>query len=313
MKAIAYHKHGGREHLKMMDWPEPKIKRGHVKIQVHSIGLNPLDYRMRRGEMGPLTLLGPRMTGSDFSGTILELGQGVQNFTVGEEVMGKRMWGTAAERLVVAANKITPIPSNLDLATAATIPLVALTAYQMVHEQAKVQAGQHVIVNGASGGVGTYAAQLAKHAGATVTAVTSYRNVDWMSELGTDHTIDYTKDNCCAGDVSYDAFLDCRSNLSLHKVKNVLKPKGVYVTLEPLPSLVTDPFMNLLSAQKGRVVLLQNKQNQLLEIKRLIEAGVLKTFVHAKLSAKEITQAFEILESKRTRGKLSVKILDELG
>ena len=94
---------------------------------------------------------------------------------------------------------------------------MALTAYQMVHEQAKVQAGQHVIVNGASGGVGTYAAQLAKHAGATVTAVTSYRNVDWMSELGTDHTIDYTKHNCCAGDVSYDAFLDCRSNLRFTK------------------------------------------------------------------------------------------------
>ena len=313
MKAIAYRKHGGREHLKVMDWPEPKIKGGHVKIQVHSIGLNPLDYRMRRGEMGPLTLFGPRMTGSDFSGTIIEVGQGVQNFSVGDEIMGKRMWGTAAERLVVAANKVTRIPSNLDLATAATIPLVALTAYQMVHEQAKVQAGQHVIVNGASGGVGTYAAQLAKHAGATVTAVTSYRNMDWMSELGADHMIDYTKDNCCAGNATYDAFLDCRSNLSLNKVKGVLMPKGVYVTLEPLPSLVKDPFVNLLSSKKSRVVLLQNKQNQLLEIKRLIEAGVLKTFVHAQLPAKEIGQAFEILESKRTRGKLSVKILDELG
>lgn len=312
MKAIAYKKHGGREHLEVMEWPEPQIKRGCVKVQVHSIGLNPLDYRLRRGEMGPLTIFGPRMTGSDFSGTVIEVGQGVSTLSVGEQVMGKRMWGTAAEFLVVSAKKVVKIPNNFDMATAATIPLVALTAYQMVYEQAGVQSGQHVLVNGASGGVGTYAVQLAKHLGATVTAVTSYRNTDWMSQLGADHVIDYTQTNYCEGPETYDAFLDCRSNLSLEKTKAVLKAKGVYVTLEPLPALVKDPFMNLLGTKKGRVVLVANKQQQLIEIKRLMEEGHLKPFVHAAFSAKDIDQAFDILESKRTRGKLSVKILEEL-
>ena len=158
----------------------------------------------------------------------------------------------------------------------------------------------------------SFGPQLAKHLGATVTAVTSYRNTDWMSQLGADHVIDYTQTNYCEGPETYDAFLDCRSNLSLEKTKPVLKAKGVYVTLEPLPALVKDPLMNLLSAKKGRVVLVANKQQQLIEIKRLMEEGHLKSFVHAAFSAKDIDQAFEILESRRTRGKLSVKILDEL-
>jgi len=312
MRAIAYSQHGGIEKLQVVDQTEPSAWWGQVVVDVHSIALNPLDYRFRRGEMGPDTLLGPRVIGRDFAGTVSEVGSGVNTLAVGDRVMGMSLWGTAAQRIAVRATKVVKIPDTLDDSTAATIPLVALTAYQIIHDRLRVKPGQHVLVHGASGGVGTYVVQLAKLAGAKVTAVSSYRNTEWLPSIGADDMIDYTQIDCCSGTEQYDAFIDCYGNKSLSLTRSVLKEDGIYLTVEPFPGAFIDPILNLGRRQKSMVVVVQNKIKQLREVCRLIEDGAVQTVVQQVYPATEIHRAFETLETHHTRGKLAVRILGEL-
>ena len=312
MRAIAYTQHGDIEELQVVDQREPSAWWGQVVVEVHSIALNPLDYRFRRGEMGPDTLLGPRVIGRDFAGTVIKVGPGVRTLSVGDRVMGMSLWGTAAQRICVRASKVVKIPDTLDEPTAATIPLVALTAYQIIHDRLRVKPGQHVLVNGASGGVGTYVVQLAKLAGAKVTAVASYRNIEWLPSIGADDMIDYTQIDCCSGSEQYDAFIDCYGDKSLSLTHSVLKEAGIYLTVEPFPGAFTEPILNLGRQKKSMVVVVQNKIEQLQEVCRLIEDGSVQTVVQQVYPATEIHRAFEALETHHTRGKLAVRILGEL-
>ena len=312
MRAIGYTKHGGIDQLEVIERPEPVAWWGRVVVEVHSIALNPLDYKFRRGMMGPDLILGPRVTGCDFAGTICKVGPGVTHLSVGDRVMGMSKWGTAAQRIGVRASKVAKIPDTMDASTAATIPLVALTAYQIIHDRAQVQSGQHLLVHGASGGVGTYVVQLAKLAGARVTTVSSHRNTDWLSSIGADETLDYAETDCCSGPSKYDAFIDCYGNKSLEKTRGVLRDDGVYLTVEPFPGAFVDPVLNLGRQPRGMVVVVQNKIKQLEEVARLIESGVIQAVVQSVFPATEIHSAFEQLESHHTRGKLAVRILGEL-
>jgi NADPH:quinone reductase-like Zn-dependent oxidoreductase len=312
MRAIGYTQHGDIDKLQVIDRPEPTARWGQVVVEVHSNALNPLDYRFRRGEMGPDVLLGPRLIGRDFAGTVSAVGAGVTTVGIGDRVMGMTLFGTAAQQISVRASKVVKIPDSMDESTAATIPLVGLTAYQIIHDRLRVKPGQHVLVHGASGGVGTYVVQLAKLAGAKVTAVASYRNIEWLPSIGADDMIDYTQIDCCSGTEKYDAFIDCYGNKSLALTRSVLKEDGIYLTVEPFPGAFIDPVLNLGRRQKAMVVVVQNKTIQLQEVCRLIESGAVQAVVQQVYPATEIHKAFEMLETKHTRGKLSVRILGEL-
>ncbi len=312
MRALGYTKHGGIDRIEVIEKSSPKALWGRVVVDVHSIALNPLDYRFRSGEMGPDLIAGARVTGCDFSGTVAEVGAGVHHLSVGDRVMGMSMWGTAAQQIAVRASKVVKIPDGMDESTAATIPLVALTAYQIIHDRLQVQPGQHLLVQGASGGVGTYVLQLAKLAGAKVTAVASHRNLAFLSTLGADETIDYEQTDCCQGSTQYDAFIDCYGNKSLVKTAGVLKENGIYLTVQPFPGAFIFPWMNIGRKQRSMVVVVQNKQEQLQEICRLIATEGLKPIVQQVYPATEIHDAFSMLETHHTRGKLAVRILGEL-
>ena len=312
MRAIGYVQHGGIDQLEVLDRPEPRVFWGQVLVDVHSIALNPLDYKFRRGKMGPDLLLGPRITGCDFAGTIRRVGPGVHHLSEGDRVMGMSRYGTAAQRIAVRASKVVNVPDTMDMSTAATVPLVALTAYQIVHDRLRIQPGQHVLVHGASGGVGSYVVQLALLAGAHVTAVSSYRNTEWLSHLGVHHVLDYEQTDCCAGPNTYDAFIDCYGNKSLEKTRPVLKDDGTFLTIEPFPGAFIDPVLNWGRRPRGMVVVVQNKPAQLEEVCRLITEGTIQAVVQQVFSATEIHAAFEQLETHHTRGKLAVRILGEL-
>ena len=180
-------------------------------MDVRAVGLNPLDYRLRRGEMLPFMAGSHRMTASDYSGVVSAVGPGVKDIACGDHVYGminQVFDGAAADRIMVSPNQIALKPKNLDMESAAAVPLAAMTAYQALHGHAKIARGHRVLINGASGGVGTFATQLAHIAGAHVTAVTSFRNTDWMSSLGADAVIDYTQRDFADGPEQYDIVFD---------------------------------------------------------------------------------------------------------
>ena len=312
MRALVYERHGGVEELKLVKQPDPELSPHRVLVGVHSIGLNPLDYRIRNGALGPLAKLSKaRLTGSDFAGTVLEVGHRVRGVEVGDQVIGmtfQPLAGTSAERITVNPKVLARCPSNLDLSAAATVPLAALTAYQALHHIGGIQPGQHVLVNGASGGVGTFATQLAKSAGAEVTAVTSHRNTDWMNELGADHTLDYEQVDCCRGDACYDIFFDCYGNRSFPKARQVLTRSGRYINTIPGPRAYKWTLANPLRRQTSHVVVVRSRRADLEAICDLIEGDRLRPIVQQVYPLEQAQEAYRALESKRTRGKLAIRI-----
>jgi NADPH:quinone reductase-like Zn-dependent oxidoreductase len=217
--------------------------------------------------------------------------------------------GTSAERICVDAKELTRSPSNLEESAAATVPLAALTAYQALIHIGLVTQGQRVLINGASGGVGTFAVQIAKTLGAHVTAVTSHRNVDWMVDLGADDTIDYTQTDVCAGSARYDLFFDCYGNRSFSKASRVLNSRGVYITTIPSPRSYSWSMANPFRRQKSHVVLVRNRMADLEAIRDLIESGQLRPIVDSIFASDDYKAAYRALETKRTKGKLAVQII----
>ena len=312
MRAIVYRKHGDISRLEEMERTEPVPGPGQALVEVTAIGLNPLDYRLRRGEMGPLTLLnGPRLTGSDFAGVIITTAGIKSRFQVGDRVMGmvnQVFTGVSADRIAVDERILCRCPSNVQDDVAATIPLAAYTAYQALHDIGQIRSGMKVLINGASGGVGTYATQLAYRAGAEVTAVTSHRNLDWMDTLGAQDVIDYTKTDFTKTDRRFDLVFDCYGNRSFAKVRPVLESDGNYITTIPSPRSYAWSVPNVLRRKKSRVVVVRSKQKQLETIKDMIESEALRPIVDTRFDRHEIADAYGKLETKRTRGKISVKM-----
>ena len=312
MRAIVYKKHGGIDRLEEMELREPKVGKNRVLVEVHSIGLNPLDYRLRRGEMGPLVNFSkPRLIASDFSGHVLDVGPGVTDLTPGDRVCGmvnQVFTGTSAERLSVSRNNLSKSPSNVDDNAAAGIPLAALTAYQALYGLGDISTGQRVLINGASGGVGTFATQIAKQAGAHVTAVTSHRNAAWMPEIGADEIIDYTKTDFTAGQAPYDIVFDCYGNRSFARTKPVLARRGVYISTIPAARNYTTTAANPFRSQKSRVVVVRSKSQDIHAISQLIEAGAVKPVIDSCFPFAELRHAYEKLETKRAKGKIVVQL-----
>src|SRR6059036_2994873 len=245
MKAIVKTAYGGPEVLRLKEVEKPVPKEGQVLVKIHAASANPADYHAMRG--GMVRVLAPLITrenigvrkpkdpsfGSDIAGTIETVGPNVTKFKVGDEVFGTCTKGSGGFAKYACAREVRLAlkPENITFEEAAGIPIAALTALQGLRDKGKIKSGQKVLVNGASGGVGTFAVQIAKSFGADVTGVCSTRNVAMVRSIGADRVIDYTKEDFAKSGQRYDLILDNVANHSLLEYRRILNPRGKYVLI----------------------------------------------------------------------------------
>jgi NADPH:quinone reductase-like Zn-dependent oxidoreductase len=309
---------------------EPTVGDRDVLVNVHAAGVNMLDAKIRDGEFKLLVpYQAPFLLGHDLAGVVARIGSAVTRFTVGDEVYARPRdgrIGTFAERIAVDEDDLAIKPANLSMAEAASVPLVALTAWQALVERANLQPGRKVLVHAGSGGVGTYAIQLAKHLGATVTTTTGTSNVEWVRDLGADVVIDYRRQDFETVAHDYDIVLDSRGGDTLAKSLRVLNPGGTAIGIAgpPDPDFARRQGLRLplrlaiaglslktrLTARRHRVrysfLLMRASGAQLNEITKLIDTNTLRPIVDRTYPFDEAAQALAHVESGRTKGKVVI-------
>jgi NADPH:quinone reductase-like Zn-dependent oxidoreductase len=321
-KAIVYCDYGPPSVLKLEDVEKPVPSDSQLLVRVRASSVNPVDWHMMRGtpyfgRLG-MGLRKPETTriGVDFSGVVEAVGKSVTQFKVGDEVFGGRT-GALAEYVTVRENgNVVRKPPNVTFEQAASVGVAALTALQGLRDQGKIQAGQKVLINGASGGVGPFAVQIAKAFGANVTGVCSTRNVDMVKSIGADQVVDYTKESFLERPDRYDLVLDNVGNHSLSAARGVLKPNGRYVIvggqkgkwLDPLPRIL-DAYLRAKVAKQNVsffIATLNKKDLQLLA--DLMASGKVTPVIDRTYKLSEVGAAMAYLEEGHARGKVIVKM-----
>ncbi|OYZ77828.1 MAG: NADPH:quinone oxidoreductase [Rhizobiales bacterium 24-66-13] len=332
MKAFILDKYKKSGALRFGDRPEPELGDEDVLVDIHAAALNPLDSKIRDGAFKPLLPYRPPfILGHDMAGRVVRVGAKVRRFKAGDEVYARPRdgrVGTLAERIAVHADDLALKPRNLTMEEAASIPLVGLTAWQALVDRAGLRKGQKILIHAGSGGVGTFAIQLAKHLGATVATTTSTANVDLVRSLGADVVIDYkTQDfeNVLSG---YDVVLNSLGGDTLQKSLNVLKPGGKLISISgpPDPDFARQKGLNwglrqlmrLLSfgirrKAKGRglaysFLFMRADGGQLSQITALIEAGAIRPVMDRIFPFKATNEALAYLDTGRSKGKVVVQL-----
>jgi NADPH:quinone reductase-like Zn-dependent oxidoreductase len=300
---------GKTDQLDIVDLSIPSIKEQEVLVRVVAASVNPKDTFIRKGRYKALTgSRFPMGVGFDYSGIVEQ--SNISAFQKGDAVFGMvNGWAgkTFVEFVAVGKNEISHAPKNIELTDAASIPLVAQTALQALRDIGKIKEGFHVCINGASGGVGTMAIQIAKSFGAIVTTLTSPANFDLCKSLGADFSLDYADKTVTKK--QYDIYFEVFGNQSFQSVKNLLSKKGVYISTVPSKRLLWRQFfINPFSNQKAALVIVQSKYHQLEWIKKLIELDKLKPIIDSIYPFTDIVNAQSRVESKRTKGKVVVTI-----
>ncbi|MFC0505215.1 NADP-dependent oxidoreductase [Micromonospora costi] len=295
------HRYGDASVIHQDDVPRPAPARGEVLVRVAATSFNPSDLGLRRGLLRALLPLDlPCTLGGDVSGTVVEVGDGVRGLAVGDRVIGRGA-GTAAEYVTAAADTLVAAPTAIPLAHAAAIPIAGLTAWQAVFEHARITSGQRVLVNGAGGGVGGFAVQLARHAGAHVVATASRRSTEAVRQFGADQIIDYTTTPFAdALDEPVDAILnlvavDARQATTLVEL---VRPGGVVVSAT---GPVTPPAGSPVTAVH---FVARNDQSHLAALVRLVDAGAVRVDITASRPLADLASVHRDAESGHTRGKI---------
>ncbi|PIG91818.1 NADPH:quinone reductase [Gloeocapsopsis sp. IPPAS B-1203] len=309
MKAIQIHSYGGSEVLRYEDAPQPNITDDEILVQVHAASVNPVDWKIREGYMQQsLKHKMPLILGWDVSGVVVKVGSNVSEIQVGDDIYAYTSLsrdGAYAEYIAVRANEVAHKPKSLDYIAAASVPVVALTAYQALFDAAKLSAGQTVLIHAAAGGVGSFAVQLAKNKGAHVIGTASARNHNFLQELGVDEAIDYNQVRF--EDVVYDVdvVFDTIGDEVQERSWKVLKTGGILV------SIVSPPSQSTATQHKVRAafVAVQPNKAQLAEIAALVDAGILKPIVDTVLPLSEARQAHELSQSGHMRGKIVLQVI----
>jgi NADPH:quinone reductase-like Zn-dependent oxidoreductase len=320
MKAVIYCDYGSPDVLRTENVEKPVPDSNQVLVKVRVAALNPLDWHFVRGTpyvgrvgMG-LRRPSNIQLGVDFAGVVESVGRGVSKFKPGDEVFGGRT-GALAEYVLVSQDRaIVQKPANLSFDQAAAVPVAAVTALQGLRDQGKIRNGQRVLINGASGGVGTFAVQIAKAYGAHVTGVCSTRNVDLVRSLGADQVIDYTKDDFLSRGERYDLILDNVGNHSLLDLRQVLSPSGTYVMiggpsgrwLDPMPralgAVVISPFVK----QEMKFFISSLNQADLAVLRDLLQTGEVTPVIDRRYNFGEVREAVRYLEEGHARAKVVV-------
>lgn len=318
MKAIVQNAYGSPDALQLKQVADPLIKEDEVLVRVHAAALNAGDVFSLRGSpwLARFSVGFPRpkdfILGWDMAGQVEAVGEQVTRLRPGDEVFASCSH-TLAEYVSVAADKVAPKPTTLTFTQAAAVPTAAITALQGLRDAGKVQSEQQVLINGASGGVGTFAVQIAKAFGALVTSVCSTRNVDMVRALGADHVIDYTREDFTQGSRRYDLVLDNVASRSFSELRRVLTPQGVIVPNSGhggmsyvLKAFVLSPF----TRQVAGMYLASPNAQDLVFLKELIETGELRPVIDRTYPLYQTPDAFRYLEESHARGKVVITIIE---
>ncbi|MEO1257566.1 MAG: NAD(P)-dependent alcohol dehydrogenase [Bacteroidota bacterium] len=312
MKQIQVHQYGGPEVLQTVEVENPQIDNWEVMVKVKYASANPKDVLLRKGKLKAyLSISFPLTLGQDCSGVVVQVGKKVKDFRKGDHVYGmtnRHNNGTLSEYVKFLPNEICHMPENLSFAEAASVPLTAQTALQALKDIAKIKPGQRVCVNGASGGVGIFAVQIAKILGAKVTAVSSAKNKAFCLDLGADRHVDYKAMPFEKWNSHFDVFFDVYGNQSSRKVRHLLPNKGWYITTVPNAKNIGDTILSYLKLKKSRLVVVESHTSDLMLLKNWLEKNQLKTFIEAEYPVREIAEVHQKLETRRTVGKLVVKV-----
>jgi len=325
MKAIVYCEYGVAN-LKLQDIEKPSPADDQLLVRVRAASVNPLDWHFIEGTPKIMRMMGvglrkPKDTrlGVDFAGTVEAVGKNVTRFKPGDEVFGGKT-GAFAEYVCPRANRAVALkPANLTFEEAASVNIAGITALQALRDKGKVQAGQKVLINGASGGVGTFAVQIAKSLSADVTGVCSTKNVDLVRSLGADHVIDYTKEDFAKGEQRYDVILDNVPNHSLSECRRILNPNGKYVMIGgggPNDSRWIGPFGRVINtmilspfvSQKMGMMMADPSQKDLAVLADMMQSGKVKPVIDRTYKLSEVPEAIRYLEQGHARGKVVITV-----
>lgn len=326
MKGMVHRCYGSPDVLKLEEIEKPVPADDQVLVKVHAAAVNPLDFHYLHGtpylvrmEAGLGTPNNPRL-GVDFAGTVEAVGKNVTRFRAGDDVFGGRT-GAFAEYVTVREDRaIVPKPANVTFEQAAAVPIAAITALQALRDKGKVQAGQKVLVNGASGGVGTFAVQIAKSYGAEVTGVCSGKNAEMVRTIGADHVIDYTKEDFTKGDQHYDLIVDTVATHSLLEYAHVLNPKGKVVIVGGpagnwlIGMLASWAYTRMLSpfvSQESSMMLAELNKADMDVLADLLQTGKVKPVIDRTYKLSELPEALRYLELGHARGKVVISLEDD--
>ena len=323
MKAIVQDTYGSADVLELRDISTPEIAAGEVLVRVHAAGVDRGVWHLMTGLPYPVRLAGsglrapkPPVPGTNMAGVVEAAGREVTRFQPGDEVFGIGK-GAFAEYARAPENKLAPKPANLTFEQAAAVAVSGLTALQGLRDHGRVQPGQSVLITGASGGVGTFAVQLAAAFGAQVTGVCSTTKVDLVRSIGAGHVIDYTREDFADGKQRYDVILDIGGNASLSRLRRALTPKGTLViaggetrgrwlggTDRQLRALLLSRFVD----QKLTTFICRENHEDLLVLKELIEAGRITPVIDRSYPLSEAPKAIRYLEQGHARGKVVITV-----
>ncbi|MGI0483929.1 NAD(P)-dependent alcohol dehydrogenase [Pantanalinema rosaneae CENA516] len=314
MKAAIINRYGDVDVLQYSDVDRPVIKPDQMLVKVYASSINPIDWKIRQGRLKLLTGRNfPFVLGFDLAGDVVEVGDRITRFQIGDAVyarLDQLIGGAYAEYALVSEQAVALKPTTMNYVEAAAVPLAAMTALQGLRDEGGLASGQHVLINGASGGVGTYAVQLAKILGASaVVGVCSANNADLVKRLGADRVIDYQQQDFTQEATRYDIVFDVVGNRAFKDCKRVLQPQGAYVTTQPYPANYVQRLLSwFVPGQKYKVVLLKTNANDLIFLKEQIEVGKLRSVVDRTYPLAEIAAAHAYSETKRAVGKIVITV-----
>lgn len=322
MKAIVRTRYGSPDVLQLKEVEKPVPKDGEVLVQVHAASVNALDWHLMRGQPflartgGGLRNPKDQRLGVDLAGRVEAVGANVTRFQVGDEVFGRGR-GAFAEYACAREGALEVKPASITFEAAAAVPIAALTALQGLRDKGQLQPGQQVLINGASGGVGTFAVQIAKALGAEVTAVCSTRNVDMAHEIGADHVIDYTREDFTRKGQRYDLILGVNGYHPISAYRRALRPNGVYVMVGAsnahlmqalLQVMFLGPVISRAGRRKVRFVTAKITHEDLVFVKELLESGKIVPVIDRRYPLNETAEAIRYVEAGHAKGKVVITI-----
>jgi NADPH:quinone reductase-like Zn-dependent oxidoreductase len=323
MKAIVYDQYGPPDVLKYQDLEKPVHADDQVLIQVRAASVNPYDWHFIRGTPSFLRLFAglrapkSKRLGADVAGVVEAVGPNITSFKIGDAVFGTAK-GSFAEYVCASQSSLALKPENLTWEQAASIPIAGITALQGLRDKGKILPGQHVLINGAAGGVGTFAVQIAKSLQARVTAVCSTRNIELVQSIGADNVIDYTRENFIHGSQRYDVFFDLVGNNPLPACLRVLEPRGIYIgcggggpdrqSIELLGSMLHSLLLGPFTSRKMPGLLAKVSTADLNVLADLMRSGKVTPVLDRTYALQETAEAIRYLEQCHARGKVTITV-----
>ena len=322
MKAIVYTEYGSPDVLELKEVVRPTPRDNEVSVKVYAVSANAADLHLLRADPFLIRLssglLKPKneILGSDIAGRVEAVGRNVKQFKPGDEVFGDISaggWGGFAEYVCAHEDALVLKPANLSFEEAAAVPMAAVTALQGLRSKGGIQHGQKVLINGASGGVGMFAVQIAKAFGAEVTAVCSTRNLNIVRSIGADHVIDYTQEDFTQNGHRYDLILAANGYHSISDYRRVLAPQGTYVmtggaTAQMVEAMLQGPWISMSGSQKMGNLLAKPNKNDLAFVKELLEAGKVKPVIDRTYLLSRVADALRYLEEGHAQGKVVITV-----